>query len=38
MEKRTGWGAGYPDNIRNGDWEYRGSACGRRPGRRTNAG
>lgn len=23
MEKRTGWGSGYPDNIRNGDWLYR---------------
>ncbi len=23
MEKRTGWGAEYPDNIRNGDWEYQ---------------
>jgi hypothetical protein len=23
MEKRTGWGAEYPDNIRNGEWEYQ---------------
>src|SRR5687768_9203790 len=23
MEKRTGWGAEYPDDVRNGDWEYR---------------
>jgi plastocyanin len=22
MEKRTGWGAEYPDDIRNGEWEY----------------
>ena len=22
MEKRTGWGAGYPDTLRNGEWEY----------------
>jgi len=22
MEKRTGWGTEYPDDIRNGDWEY----------------
>jgi len=22
MEKRAGWGAGYPDDLRNGDWEY----------------
>jgi hypothetical protein len=23
MEKRAGWGAEYPDNVRNGEWEYR---------------
>jgi plastocyanin len=23
MEKRTGWGAEYPDTIRNGEWEYQ---------------
>src|SRR5687768_4194408 len=23
MEKRTGWGAEYPENIRNGEWEYQ---------------
>jgi hypothetical protein len=22
MEKRTGWGAEYPDSLRNGEWEY----------------
>jgi hypothetical protein len=22
MEKRTGWGAQYPEEIRNGEWEY----------------
>jgi len=22
MEKRTGWGVEYPDDIRNGEWEY----------------
>ena len=22
MEKRQGWGAEYPDEIRNGEWEY----------------
>jgi plastocyanin len=22
MEKRTGWGAEYPEDIRNGEWEY----------------
>lgn len=23
MEKRAGWGAEYPDDIRNGEWEYQ---------------
>jgi len=23
MEKRTGWGAEYPDSQRNGEWEYQ---------------
>jgi hypothetical protein len=23
MEKRPGWGAEYPENIRNGEWEYQ---------------
>ena len=23
MEKRTGWGAEYPDDMRNGEWEYQ---------------
>ncbi len=23
MEKRTGWGTEYPDNVRNGEWEYQ---------------
>lgn len=23
MEKRKGWGTEYPDNIRNGEWEYQ---------------
>jgi len=22
MEKRTGWGTGYQDDTRNGEWEY----------------
>lgn len=22
MEKRTGWGAEYPEELRNGEWEY----------------
>jgi hypothetical protein len=23
MEKRKGWGSEYPDNVRNGEWEYQ---------------
>jgi hypothetical protein len=23
MEKRAGWGAEYPENVRNGEWEYQ---------------
>lgn len=23
MEKHAGWGSEYPDNVRNGDWEYQ---------------
>jgi hypothetical protein len=23
MEKRSGWGADYPDDVRNGEWEYQ---------------
>jgi hypothetical protein len=23
MEKREGWGAEYPDDVRNGEWEYQ---------------
>jgi hypothetical protein len=23
MEKRQGWGAEYPDDVRNGEWEYQ---------------
>jgi hypothetical protein len=23
MEKRTGWGAEYADDMRNGEWEYQ---------------
>ena len=26
MEKRKGWGTEYPDNIRNGEWEYQAFA------------
>lgn len=34
MEKRTGWGKGYPDTIRNGEWEYQAFT----PARAVNAG
>jgi hypothetical protein len=27
QEKRTGWGTEYPDNIRNGEWEYAAFAA-----------
>jgi plastocyanin len=27
MEKRKGWGAEYPDDIRNGEWEYSAFAA-----------
>jgi len=30
MEKRTGWGAEYPDNIRNGEWEYQAFTADRK--------
>ena len=28
MEKRKGWGAEYPDKIRNGEWEYQAFTAG----------
>ncbi len=31
MEKRTGWGSAYPDNVRAGDWEFREFAPDRSP-------
>jgi hypothetical protein len=31
MEKRTGWGTDYPDNIRNGEWEYRAFTAEKMP-------
>jgi hypothetical protein len=27
MEKRTGWGTEYPDDLRNGEWEYSAFAA-----------
>ena len=34
MEKRPGWGTEYPDNVRNGEWEYQAF----RPDGTPNAG
>lgn len=34
MEKRDGWGKEYPDNIRNGEWEYQAFT----PARSVNSG
>jgi hypothetical protein len=35
MEKRTGWGAEYPAEMRNGEWEYQAFTAARVPN--TNA-
>jgi len=32
MEKRAGWGAEYPDDLRNGEWEYARFSADGRPG------
>lgn len=31
MEKRIGWGAEYPDDLRNGEWEYARLTAGHHP-------
>lgn len=31
MEKRAGWGTEYPENIRNGEWEYQTFTANRAP-------
>jgi hypothetical protein len=36
MEKRTGWGAEYPDNIRNGEWEYQAFKADKTPNTAAN--
>jgi hypothetical protein len=36
MEKRTGWGAGYAPEIRNGEWEYRAFKADRTPNTAAN--
>ena len=37
MEKRKGWGAGYPAEWRNGDWEYAAFTKDRKPNAKANA-
>jgi plastocyanin len=36
MEKRTGWGTEYPDNLRNGEWEYQAFLPDRRVNDKAN--
>ena len=38
MEKRTGWGTGYPAAWRNGEWEYAGFTKDGKPNEKANAG
>jgi hypothetical protein len=36
MEKRTGWGAEYPDTQRNGEWEYQAFRADQTPNPTAN--
>ena len=36
MEKRAGWGTEYPDNVRNGEWEYQAFKADRTPNTAAN--
>ena len=36
MEKRTGWGTEYPDDIRNGEWEYQAFKADKSPNTAAN--
>ncbi len=36
MEKRSGWGTEYPDNIRNGEWEYQAFKADKTPNTAAN--
>jgi hypothetical protein len=36
MEKRSGWGTEYPDNIRNGEWEYQAFKADKTPNTGAN--
>ena len=31
MEKRTGWGVEYPEDVRNSEWEYQSFTATRTP-------
>jgi plastocyanin len=37
MEKRKGWGAGYPDEWRNGEWEYAAFTKDKQPNEKAHA-
>ena len=36
MEKRKGWGTEYPDNIRNGEWEYQAFTADKKVNEKAN--
>jgi plastocyanin len=36
MEKRAGWGTEYPDDLRNGDWEYAAFSAERKLNEKAN--
>ena len=36
MEKRTGWGAEYPAELRNGEWEYQIFTAAKAPNTKAN--
>ena len=36
MEKRTGWGTEYPDDLRNGEWEYAAFSADRKLNDKAN--
>jgi hypothetical protein len=38
MQKRNGWGAEYPDEKRNGNWEYRYFNADKTPNEKVNLG
>ncbi|MCD8339993.1 MAG: cytochrome P460 family protein [Burkholderiales bacterium] len=31
MEKEKGWGASYPESLRNGEWEYQAYHANKKP-------